>query len=296
MGRSVDCDLYMYADDAALVISGTSLISIETSLSRELESLSVWLEENKLSLHLGKTESIVFASCQKLAEGNEMSIECKGRSIEAKDCVKYLGVNIDQDMSCTKEGTKLVSKINSKLKFLYRNAGFFRMRERKMLCSALLQSHFDYACNFWYRGVCSELKNKFQTAQNKIVRYIHSYDNRKHLVCSDFHRLNMLKVQFRVDYTTLCHMYNISKGVAPSYLSESIERSRNRRTRSKSEFLLPSVKTQGKKSFRYNGVRLWNRLDYDVRNVESKSEFKIKLKEILFDRMKREEESDYVYY
>ena len=61
MIQSVKCD-YLYADDSTLVVSGKTPTEIENKLSQELKSQSMWLEENKLSLHLGKTESILFAS------------------------------------------------------------------------------------------------------------------------------------------------------------------------------------------------------------------------------------------
>ena len=59
MVQSVDCELLLYADDSALVISDKNPKIIEQKLSKNLEYLSIWLEENKLSLHLGKTESII---------------------------------------------------------------------------------------------------------------------------------------------------------------------------------------------------------------------------------------------
>jgi hypothetical protein len=52
----------MYADDSSLVVSGTGPRQIEITLAENLKSLSYWLEENKLSPHLGKTESILFAT------------------------------------------------------------------------------------------------------------------------------------------------------------------------------------------------------------------------------------------
>ena len=107
----------------------------------------------------------------------------------------------------------------------------------------------------------------------------------------------MLNVSHRVDFITLCHMFNISKGTAPSYLKDCICRNRHYNvTRSRCEFILPSVKTQGKKSFVFNGVRLWNDLSVEIRKVETKIEFKVKVKEAMFRKMKQEEESDFVYY
>ena len=66
MESAVDCDLLLYADDSALLIRGKNIIDIEQKLSEELSKLNVWLIDNKLSLHPGKTESILFASNRKL--------------------------------------------------------------------------------------------------------------------------------------------------------------------------------------------------------------------------------------
>ena len=55
---AVDCNLLLYADDSALLIRGKNIIDIEQKLSEEPTKLNVWLIDNKLSLHLGKTESI----------------------------------------------------------------------------------------------------------------------------------------------------------------------------------------------------------------------------------------------
>ncbi len=99
MPSSVSCDLMLYADDSALIVSGKIVQAIETKLSQELYKISVWLEKNKLSLHLGKTESILFASKKRLKDKNKMNIVCNGNEIIAKDSVKYLGATLDQDMS-----------------------------------------------------------------------------------------------------------------------------------------------------------------------------------------------------
>ena len=63
--------------------------NIETVLQNELEIVSEWLVDNKLSLHLGK---ILFGSRPRLKSQSVLSITCKGTVIEAKNTVKYLGV------------------------------------------------------------------------------------------------------------------------------------------------------------------------------------------------------------
>ena len=60
MPISVDCKLLLYADDSALLVSNKDPKIVADKLSYELESCRQWLIDNKLSLHLGKTEAILF--------------------------------------------------------------------------------------------------------------------------------------------------------------------------------------------------------------------------------------------
>ena len=67
--------------------------------------------------------------------------------------------------------------------------------------TALLQPHFFYACNTWYRGLDTAVKNNLEIAQNKIIRYLLKYDCRRHIRFSDFKKANYLDVKGRVDYS-----------------------------------------------------------------------------------------------
>ena len=54
-------NLFLYADDSALVVSHEDKNIIEQTLSAELLNVSRWMTD-RLSLHVGKTESIIFGS------------------------------------------------------------------------------------------------------------------------------------------------------------------------------------------------------------------------------------------
>ena len=58
MPGAVKCKLLLYADDSALMVSGRNVTEIETTLTVELNSIHKWLVDNKLSLHLGKTNTV----------------------------------------------------------------------------------------------------------------------------------------------------------------------------------------------------------------------------------------------
>ena len=68
-------------------------------LSSEFEYVSNWLIDNKLSLHLGKTQSILFGTKRKLSIGVKLNVICNGNVIESKSNATYLGVTLDQFLS-----------------------------------------------------------------------------------------------------------------------------------------------------------------------------------------------------
>ena len=98
MEAAVSCRLILYADDSALLVSGTSVSVIEETLGHELTYLSEMLVDDKLSIHLGKTESILFGSNKKIRKQSTMKIICGDNEVTSKDNVKYLGVSLDQSL------------------------------------------------------------------------------------------------------------------------------------------------------------------------------------------------------
>ena len=99
LASAVICKLLLYADDSALIASGKNVADIESTLSYELEYVSNWLIDNKVSLHLGKTQSILFGTKRRLSTGVKLNVICNGNVIESKSKVTYLGVTLDQFIS-----------------------------------------------------------------------------------------------------------------------------------------------------------------------------------------------------
>ena len=145
---------------------------IEGVLSRELESISEWLEENRLSLHLGKTQSILFGSNKRLRTSNKLHVVCNGKNIEPDIEVIYFGVNLDQFLSGSSIVNKIVTKCNNKIQFLYKDAKRFGLQTKGMLASALVQCYFDYACSMWFSCVLSTSRKRLQIIQTKLIRFI----------------------------------------------------------------------------------------------------------------------------
>ena len=175
--------LLLYADDSGILMAGKDIQYITSQLTDDLTSISKWLTDNKLALHLGKTESILFASKPKLSSCDRLVIVhvCNENLISSNKSVKYFGANLDQCLSGESIANQVIKKANAKLKFLYRKRSFLNRYTKQLLVSSLIQCHFDYACASWYLGLNHVLKNRLQATQNKMLRFILNLSPRTHI-------------------------------------------------------------------------------------------------------------------
>ena len=116
----------------------------------------------------------------------------------------------------------ILSKVNARLKYMYRLRSSLSSRAKKNLCSALILCHFDYSCSSWYAGLTKCLKKKLQSAQNKVIRFINSLGPRSRVTADTLGESNLLNVETRVKQLRLNHVYKIFYDLCPTYLNENV--------------------------------------------------------------------------
>ena len=173
MAQAVKCDLYLYADDSCLLYTDRDMHEIEDTLNKNFNSLCDWFVESKLSIHFGedKTKSIIFGSKRRLKDTHKLDIRRGEIEIKQHQEVKYLGCIFDCNTSGEVMAVKVLNKVNSTLRFLYRKQSILNGPLRHLLCNALIQPHFDYASHAWYPNLTKTLSIKLQRAQNKCIRF-----------------------------------------------------------------------------------------------------------------------------
>ena len=83
----------------------------------------------------------------------------------------------------------VINKVNSRLRFLYRQNKFLDTPLLRLLSNAMIQPFFDYACNAWYPNLNKKLKTRLQAAQNKCIRFCLKPGDSKSIKPSDFNKL-----------------------------------------------------------------------------------------------------------
>lgn len=280
-----DFKLLLYADDSTIIFSHKDPDKISLMLGKGLESCSHWLVDNKLSLHLGKTECIIFGPKRKLKQVTNFQIKCNDHVIKSQTSIKYLGLDIDQQLSGEITVNSIIKKVNARLKFMYRKANCLSLETRKILTTALIQCHFDYSCSSWYAGISQTLKNKLQIAQNKTVRFIKNLGPRSSVRKEELSSVGFLNIENRVKQLRLGHAHRIYNNTCPEYLKDNFKKvidHHEYNTRSRQfNFVVPKVKGVDSTSYFFSAIRDWNSLPNSIKEITNHNSFKFAVRNYL---------------
>ena len=145
MVQAVNCDLLLSADETGLIFQHKGINIIEQQLNRNFSNICDWFVDNKLSIHFGedKTKSVLLAPLNKCKKLRKLNISYGSLKIKHYSEVTSLSCILDESLSGESVALNVVSKMNTRLKVLYRKNKFLSPQLRRLLCNALIQPHFD---------------------------------------------------------------------------------------------------------------------------------------------------------
>ena len=87
-------DFYLFADDTNIYYKSEIIQDLEKTINKELHKLYLWLNINRLSLNIDKTNYIIFHPYNKPMK-QHTAIKINNKVINEKEFNKYLGVFIN---------------------------------------------------------------------------------------------------------------------------------------------------------------------------------------------------------
>ena len=115
---------------------------------------------------------------------------------------------------------KVLNTVHNRRKFLYRKQKFLSLSLQRLLCNALIQPHFDYACAAWYPLLNKRQSKRIQIAQNKCIRYCLNLDNKAHVCTNEFLKINWLPTKKRVEQYICVNVFKFFNQMSPQYTAE----------------------------------------------------------------------------
>ena len=112
---------------------------LNKQVNADLKHLVNWLNANKISLHVKKTEMVIFKSKQKKLE-HDLKIKLCGKGLYPTESVKYLGVKIDANLTWHHHVNDLSNKLNRANALLFKMRKYVSSKILRSICFAIFDS------------------------------------------------------------------------------------------------------------------------------------------------------------
>ena len=268
-----------YADDTQLYISISSktISSNTVRLEACLSDLHSWFSHNWLALNPSKSDAILLGTSKKLSTLSDLnSINISGTIGPLSDCVKLLGITLDQCLTFDSYITSLSKSCFYLIRALRHIRPILSEGTANLIASSLVSSRLDYA-NACLFGISAKNTARLQRIQNTLARVV-----TRSRPCTStaplLIHLHWLPVSYRIQYKIALLTYKSLHSTAPPYLSSLIQSynpTRNLRSSNAHRLITPFAPTCfGSRGFRVAGPTIWNSLPCTVKTCTSIYSFK----------------------
>ena len=117
-----------------------SIKKLNKLVNADLKHLLNWLNANKISLHVKKTEMIIFKSKQKKLEG-DLKIKLCSKRLCPTESVKYLSVKIDANLTWQHHAIDLSIKLNRANALLFKMRKYISLKILGLIYFAIFDSY-----------------------------------------------------------------------------------------------------------------------------------------------------------
>lgn len=248
---------------------------IQKTYNQELKGVVNWLQANKLTLNVDKSNLILFKKGKQKTD--ELVIKIGKEQIKEKEYTKYLGLLIDNQLSWQHHIKHLNLKIVKGIGIISKLRHYVSKKTLRMLYFAFVQPHMEYGLVLWGNTNKTNI-NIVKRNHNKAVRKM-LFKKYNQPTKPLFKELNILPFDQQIDYSILQFMWKVTHDELEENI-KSLFRQRERTFGNNDiKYHIPNVNLDRTRySIIFQGPRLWNKLNSDLKNKVSVNSFKKALK------------------
>ena len=131
-----------------------------------------------------------------------------GLTLQSTKNVKYLGVNISDDLSWTKHINQLTTKGNNTLKFIKRNIQTHNRKIKESAFKTYVRSLLEYSASIWDPWQNKYIK-QIEMVQHRAVRYIFNDYQHTSSITSMLNKLSLPTLEERRKISSLIMFHKI---------------------------------------------------------------------------------------
>ena len=277
-------EFILFADDTNIFFSHNDPNFLMELVNTELKKLSCWFQANKLSINVKKSNYIIFKTSQN-RQKLDLHFSVNDTKIDRVTETLFLGVILDECLTWKPHILNLTRKISKSLGIIYKSSFCLNKDSLCILYYSLVYPYLYYCACVWGLTYHSNLK-RLVTLQKRAVRTISrsAFDAHTDPI---FKSLKLLKFENIVSLQVAKIMYLYKSGQLPDSFQNMFftgQEIHNYNTRNRSFFRLPSCRTNVRKfSLRFQGPKIFNSINDEIKNSLSLREFTSKLKSTFLD-------------
>ena len=137
------CKVHHFADDTNLIHFSKSVNRLNKHVNLDLKNLTYWLNANKISLNVKKTELVIFEYQRKKLD-SPIKIKLSRKRLYPSKSVKYLGIKIDENLNWKQHIHDIAIKLNRANALLSIIRNYVNKHILRTIYFAIFDSHINY--------------------------------------------------------------------------------------------------------------------------------------------------------
>ena len=238
-----------------------SVKQINKVVDKDLKFLVQWLNANRISLNVTKTEVIIFRKKKKHLDC-DLNLKFCRKKLKPSNYIRYLGIYLDEYLNLSPHINHLSQTLVKANAMLCKLWHFVNIATIKSIYYAIFHSHLSYVCTAWSQNLNSKYRiNLLQKKAMQIISFA-SFDAHTLPI---FAKLNIIKFPDLISFCNCLFIYKHFLSKSPSVFSNVFVLRSNipeQNTRSASHGILikPSCSTSkyGINAFTASAMKSWN--------------------------------------
>lgn len=267
-----------------IYLVGTDINEIKLQVQSDLNKINNWSNCNQLSVNPTKTKSLLVGRKSKTNSTNKgENLKIGNEPLQWVNSFCYLGLEIDENLDFNAAIEQMHRKAAFKFRSMYIIRDSLTTFGSITMAKSMIIPYLDYGILFMSSCLTTAIQ-RLQRLQNKVLKSaLHLNSKAGTLHIHSPARVLLIKDRIRLNQLSLIHHGVLNKlSIFPLLQTPNI------RTRSRStddpELILTKPNTEHfRKSLFYAGFTDWNALPPDMKNCNTLSTFKHKLKSMILD-------------
>ena len=206
--------VFHFADDTNLLNISNNIKEQTKDVNNDLKYLYIWLIANKISLNSEKTEVVFFKKTGTKITYSDIKIKLNGTKLYPTNCIKYLGIYLDESLSGIYHCNELTKKLRRANGMLAKVRHYVLENELKSIYHAIFSSLMMYGCQVWGQNKNYAVKKIFKLQKNALR--IITFSDFRASTNPLFKKLGILKISDNITLQNCLFVHDALNNKLPS--------------------------------------------------------------------------------